>query len=247
MTRALTPSPSSRSAAATAWSTVMPQATMATSSPSCSDAAAADRHLLVGRRAHLGLPAQRAQVGDALAVGHRGDELRRLVGVGRVQHAAAVDRAERREVLQRHLRRAVLADRHAGVRARQAQVRPRDRRHADEVVGAREERRERRGERLPVAHLHADRRRDHLLLRDEHLEVAVRVRLAEHLRVRRVRDLAVDRHDVAVDRAERGDRLAVGLAGRDLLAERPRSAARRRGRRTCAGRGRRRRAWRRRP
>ena len=34
MTRALTPSPSSRSAAATAWSTVMPQATMATSSPS---------------------------------------------------------------------------------------------------------------------------------------------------------------------------------------------------------------------
>ena len=50
-------------------------------------AAAADRDVLVGRRAHLGLAAQRAQVRDALAVGHRGDQLRRLVGVGRVQHA----------------------------------------------------------------------------------------------------------------------------------------------------------------
>src|SRR3712207_8105258 len=50
-----------------------------------------------------------------------------------------------------HLRRAVLADRDARVRTGQAQVRAADRRHADEVVRPREERRERRGERLPAA------------------------------------------------------------------------------------------------
>ena len=152
-------------------------------------------------------------------VGHGGDELGRLVGVGGVQHRRAVHGTERGDVLERHLRRAVLADRDAGVRAGQADVRPRDRRHADEVVGAREERGERRGERHPAAHLHADRRGDHLLLGDEHLEVAVLVRLAEQLGVRRVRHLAVERDDVAAHRAERGQRLAVGLARRLLLAD----------------------------
>ena len=99
------------------------------------------------------------------------------------------------------------------------QLRARDRAHADEVVGAREERGERGHERRPAAHLHADRRRHELLLGDEHLEVAVRVRLAEVLGVRRVRDLAVERDDVAADVRQRRDRLAVGLAGRDLVAE----------------------------
>ena len=102
-----------------------------------------------------------------------------------------------------------------------ADARPRDRRHADEVVGAREEGRERRGVRHPAAHLQADGGGDHLLLGDEHLEVAVRVRLAEQLGVRRVGDLAVERDDVAAHRAERGQRLAVGLARRLLLAELP--------------------------
>ena len=83
----------------------------------------------------------------------------------------------------------------------EAQVRAADRRHPDEVVRPREERRERRRERLPAAaDLDADRGGDELLLRDEHLEVAVLVRVAEVLRVRRVRHLAVERHDRAVDR-----------------------------------------------
>ena len=47
------------------------------------------------------------------------------------------------------------------------------------------------------------------------------MRLAEHLGVGRVRDLAVDRHDVAAHRAEGRDRVAVGLARRNLLAEVP--------------------------
>ena len=73
----------------------------------------------------------------------------------------------------------------------------------------------------PAAHLHADRGRDHLLLGDEHLEVAVLVRLAEEVRVRRVRHLAVERDHVAAQPAERGERLAVGLARRLLGAEVP--------------------------
>ena len=99
------------------------------------------------------------------------------------------------------------------------QLGARDRAHADEVVRAREEGGERGHERRPAAHLHPDRGRDELLLGDEHLEVAVRVRLAEVLGVRRVRDLAVERDDVAADVRQRRDRLAVGLAGRDLVAQ----------------------------
>ena len=45
--------------------------------------------------------------------------------------------------------------------------------------------------------------------------------LAEHLGVRRVRHLAVERDDVRAHRAERRDGVAVGLARRDLLAEVP--------------------------
>ena len=82
--------------------------------------------------------------------------------------------------------------------------------------------------------LHADGRRHELLLGDEHLEVAVRVRLAEVLRVRRVGDLAVERDHVRRRIvAERGQHLAVGLARGDRLAELPGRDARRRGCRTC--------------
>ena len=94
-----------------------------------------------------------------------------------------------------------------------------DRRHADEVVGAAEEGAEGRGERLPAARLHADRGGDHLLLGDVHLEEAVGDALREALGVGRVADLGVEGDDVLVDRAEPGQRVAVGAAGRDLLAE----------------------------
>src|SRR3954471_3149629 len=46
--------------------------------------------------------------------------------------------------------------------------------------------------------------------------------LAEQLGVRRVRDLAVERDDVAAARADRGQGLAVGQARGHLLAEIPR-------------------------
>ena len=92
-----------------------------------------------------GLP-RRAEVGDAAEVGHRGHEPDRGVAVRGIQDGRPVDRAEGGEVFERHLRGAVLADRHPGVRSAQAEIRPADRRHADLVVGAREERPERRGE-----------------------------------------------------------------------------------------------------
>ena len=58
-----------------------------------------------------------------------------------------MNRPDRGDVLERHLRRAVLADRDARVRAGERERRAADRGHADEVVGAREERGERRRER----------------------------------------------------------------------------------------------------
>ena len=130
-----------------------------------------------------------------------------------------MDCAQRRNVLERHLRRAVLADRHAGVRAGQAVVRAADRGYADEVVGARHERGERRRERAPARHLDSDGRRDHLLLGDVHLEIPFRDGVAEDLGKRRVRDFAVETDDVPARLAERCERLAVGLPRRDLGAE----------------------------
>ena len=132
-----------------------------------------------------------------MQLGHRGDELGRLVRVAGVEDGAAVHGPHHREVLERHLGRAVLADRDAGVRAGRAPwSRPADRRHADEVVGAGEEGGEGRGERLPAPDLQADGGGDHLLLGDEHLEEPVGVGRLEDLRVGRVGDLAVERDDV---------------------------------------------------
>ena len=140
-----------------------------------------------------------------------------------------MDRAHHREVLECHLGWSVLADRHAGVRAREADVRPRDRGHADEVVGPGEERRERRSERHEPHDLHADRGGDHLLLGDVHLEETVRGGLLEVFGVGGIGDLRVEHHDVAARRAERGERLAVRLARREGLGvalERDRARAR---------------------
>ena len=152
-------------------------------------------------------------------VGHRGHELRRLVRVTGVEHGGSVDRTQRRDVLERHLRRAVLADRDARVRAAERERRAADRRHAHEVVRAREECGERRRERSPAHGLEADGGSDELLLGDVHLEVALGVRFREGLGERRVRDLAVERDDVGASGAERCERVAVGLARRDLGAE----------------------------
>ena len=92
-------------------------------------------------------------------------------------------------------------------------------RHADEVVRAAREGRERRGERAPADRLQPDRGRDHLLLGDVHLEEAVGVRLREGVRERRVRDLPVEDDDVPSGRAQRGQRVAVCLPGRDLAPD----------------------------
>src|SRR5215216_522003 len=105
--------------------------------------------------------------------------------------------------------RTVLADRHPGVRAAHAEGGAADRGHADEVVRARQETGEGRRERVPPPHLEADCSGDHLLLRDVHLEVAVGMGVAEDLGEGRVRHLAVDGDDVAADRAESSERVAV--------------------------------------
>ena len=43
--------------------------------------------------------------------------------------------------------------------------------------------------------------------------------VAEDLGVRRVGDLAIERDDVAARRAQRGQRVAVGLASRDVAPD----------------------------
>jgi hypothetical protein len=102
-----------------------------------------DREFLVGVVDHRCRHAHGAQVDDALPVGDRLHELGGLVGVGGDEHGAAVDGAEHGDVLECHLRRAVLADRDAGVRADELDVGAADRRHAKEVVRSGPERRER--------------------------------------------------------------------------------------------------------
>ena len=99
------------------------------------DAATAYLELLVRTVDHRRVRPERADVRDSLEICHGRDELCRLVAVARMQNGAAVHRAKGREVLEAHLRGAVLADRDARVRAREAVVRAADRGHADEVVG----------------------------------------------------------------------------------------------------------------
>ena len=197
----------------------MPAATIATSSPSRSvfepptgNASSAPYTTGVSPRV-----VRRYEM--PVEVAHRADECGRLVAVARVEHRRAVDRAELREVLEPHLRRAVLADRDARVRAAEPERRAAHGRHPHEVVRAGEEGGERRAERLPAEHLHPHGGRDHLLLRDVHLDEALRVGVAEDIGERRVGDLAVERDDLSVLGAERGQRLAVRLAGRDGAAD----------------------------
>ena len=61
--------------------------------------------------------------------------------------------------------------------------------------------------------------RDQLLLGDVHLEVALGDVLCELFGVGRVAHLAVERDDVAARLAQRDQRVAVRLAGRDLVAD----------------------------
>ena len=187
------------------------------------DAAAADPDVLVGRRADRRLAAQRAHERDALACRpSRPTSCGGLVGVARVQDGRAVDR--------RGTTRCPRAPSATGRprRSRRRRASPRAGcRRARSPPSGRSRTRARRTPRTsrrtaPSRAPGTDGGGDHLLLGDEHLEVAVLVGLAEVLGVRRVGDLAVERHDVAAARAERGQRLAVGLAGGDLLAELPR-------------------------
>ena len=75
-----------------------------------------------------------------------------------------MDRPHRGQVLEGHLGGSVLADLDAGVRADEPDVGLGDGGHADEVVGAAEERCESRGEGLVAADAHAHRGGDQLLL-----------------------------------------------------------------------------------
>ena len=90
--------------------------------------------------------------------------------------------------------------------------------HPDEVIGAGEEGGERRGERAVAAHAESDRGRHQLLLGDVHLEVALGILLRELVGEGRVAHLAVHRDDIGAG-TERGQRLAVGLAGCDLVPD----------------------------
>src|SRR5215204_2239012 len=93
--------------------------------------------------------------------------------------------------------------------------------HPDKVVGAREESGEAGGERDPVAYAHPHGRRDHLLLGDEHLEVASGKLLGELLGLGGVADLAVEGDYVLPGATQRLEGRAVGPAGRLLIPHIP--------------------------
>ena len=131
---------------------------------------------------------------------HRLDQALGADRVGRIEHDRVRHGAHHRQILEPHLRRAVLADRHAAVRAGELEVGARDRRHADVVEGARQEAGEGRDERDLAARRQADRDADHVLLGDEALEVALRVRGEEALGEGRVLGVAVDHRDQRIDR-----------------------------------------------
>src|SRR5215204_694438 len=107
------------------------------------------------------------------------------------------------------------------MRAGQTNVGAGDRGHPDKVVGAGEEGGEAEGERDPVAYAHSHRCRDHLLLGDEHLEVAPGKLLGEFLGLGGVADLAVEGDYILPGATQRLEGRAVGSAGRLLVSYLP--------------------------
>ena len=94
-----------------------------------------------------------------------------------------------------------------------------DRRHADEIVRAREEAGERRGKRDGAPRREAHCRADHHLLRDVYLVEPVGNALGELLAERRVLHVCVEGGHARIRFAELRDGRAVCLARRDLIAE----------------------------
>src|SRR5579884_1441952 len=182
------------------------------------DLQAADMELLVGVVDDRRLLARGPKEANAVVAGHLLDQLGRLVGIARVEHSAAPHGAHHREILERHLRGPVLANGHAGVRAAQPQMGPRDGGHADEVVGARQEGRERRGEAHLVAHAETHGGGHHRLLGDVLLKIAVRVSVGEVLGVGGVAHFAVKSNHVRQRVAQSLERLAIGLASGYLIS-----------------------------
>jgi len=179
------------------------------------DLRAADGERLVGGIERIGLHARRADVDEAV-VG--GGELHAGVGgrpVARVEDDGVGHGPEEREILEGHLRGAVLADADAGMRAAELHVAARDAGHPDLVGRAREEARERRREGDEALGGQAGGDAHHVLLGDEALDVPLRIGFQEALGVRRVLHVAVEHHDAGIGGAEAHQRLAVGLARRD--------------------------------
>src|SRR4029077_2529401 len=81
--------------------------------------APADGEALAGRVDDGGSAAMRAEVGEAVRIRHRLDPLRRLIAVTRLQHDRTRNRAEARDVFQRHAGWTRLSRREPGMRSAQ--------------------------------------------------------------------------------------------------------------------------------
>ena len=189
---------------------------------------AADVERVVGPVDHRRLRPRGAHVRRSAVIGHALDQAIGADGVAGIEHRDVRLRAHHREILERHLRRAILANRDAGVTAGHLDVAVADRGHPDEVAGASQERGKGRGERNGAARRKSHRGADHHLLGDEGLEEALRILLLELLAECRVLDVRIERHDAIVVGAEPGDRGAERFARRDLVAERVRRRPERR-------------------
>ena len=140
-------------------------------------------------------------------------------GVARIQNRAADDRAHHRQIFQRHLRRAVLADAHADVRADELDVRLRNSGDADLVVSAREKCGERGCERHFAARAETGGHADHVLLGDVTFGGTFGKFFEKFVRERGIFCVAVNRNDALIHFADSQQRVAVGFARGNGIAE----------------------------
>ena len=140
------------------------------------------------------------------------DEFLRTDRVARIQHRAADNRAHHRQVFQPHLRRTVLADADADVRAGEFQVRLRNARDADLIVSAREETGERGCKWHLAARAEADGHTNHVLLGNETFGEPLGEFLHEFFRVGGILCIAVHRDDALVRLAHARERIAISFA-----------------------------------
>src|SRR5256714_5425538 len=145
-------------------------------------------------------------------ISHLGYQLCRLIGVAWIDDGTTKDGAQHGQILERHLRRSILANRDTCVRTTEADVGTGDGSHTDKVIGTREECGKGRSEGYLMAYAHAHCCSHQLLFGNILFEKAIRIGFGKLFSIGRVAYLAVQPNDLRIGGAKGHECVTIGFA-----------------------------------